>query len=593
MVAQKKEFTPKGLYNMQHKPVFKIKIAGQAGQGIKSAGLMVAKFATRSGYNIYNYIEYPSIIRGGHNVMQINISENEVTGPSRECDFLIALNAESVIKHRDSMTSTSFILYDPDTKINTEKLHDGVSLLAIPMNKIAHEAGGMDLLSNTVALGAFIWLVNGDFAVFSQLVTEEYCDKKTEVLASNSKALELGYNFAKDNFASYTDKVFKLPNLQKSSSQKLVLHGDEAVALGAIAAGMNFAAIYPMSPISNILHVLTKHQKEYKYIYKQPEDEIAAINMAIGASYAGARAMTATSGGGFCLMTEGYGLAGMTETPLVIILGMRGGPATGLPTWNTQGDLQFVLHAHQDEFPRIVMAAGDNVDAFYMTMEAFYIADKYQTPVVVLLDKNICDHEQSVPPFQTAGYRVDRGKFTTQVDANYKRFLLNVDGVSVRTIPGVGNFFIANSDEHTEVGFSSEEAQNRIDQMSKRMTKLETCAAQDMPEPLVFGPKDAEITLVSWGSNKGSILQAMHNFESVNYLHIGWMNPFPAQFVADFLAKSSKTLLVESNYTGQLGNLIAEKTGYKFTDKILKFDGRPFFVEELVEQIKNRIGGQK
>ncbi len=591
MAAQKIEFIPKGLSDMNTKQVYKIKIAGQAGQGIKSSGLTIAKFATRSGYNIYNYIEYPSIIRGGHNVMQINISEQEVTGPSRYCDLLIALNAESVIKHRDEMTDNSYIIYDSETKIASEKLKPDTKLLAVPLNKLAHEAGGADLLINTVALGVTSYVLEGDLGILTDLIKEEYGDKKPEVLASDLKALELGYNYARDNFKDVGKCFFKLANKNISiDARRLVLNGDDSAAMGAIAAGMNFAAIYPMSPISNLLHFLAKHQKDFNYIYKQPEDEISAITMAIGASYAGARAMTATSGGGFCLMTEGYGLAGMTETPLVIVLGMRGGPATGLPTWSTQGDLQFVLHAHQDDFPRIVLAASDAIDAFYLTMEAFYIADKYQTPVVVLLDKNICDHEQSVPTFETGNYRVDRGKYTTQSAADYKRFQLNMDGVSLRTIPGVGNFFIANSDEHTELGFSSEEAQNRIDQMNKRMAKLATCEAQDMPEPQIFGPENADLTLISWGSNRGSILQVLHNYPNVNYLHIGWMNPFPSKFVKEFLAKTKKTLLIESNYTGQLGNLITEKTGYMIENKMLKFDGRPFYVEEIDEKIKLNLG---
>ena len=235
---------------------------------------------------------------------------------------------------------------------------------------------------------------------------------------------------------------------------------------------------------------MAANQEQFGYIYKQPEDEIAAINMAIGASVAGARAMTATSGGGFSLMVEGYGLAAMIETPLVIIDGMRPGPATGLPTWSAQGDLRFVLHAHQGDFPKIVLAAGDAEEAFYLTMQAFNLADKYQTPVVLLIDKNICEHDQSMPIFDYANYNIDRGKFTSENKEGYERYALTDDGISERTVPGSGNFFIANSYEHTPLGHDSEEIIDIEAQMRKRMKKLVTCAANEDISPKLYGPAE-------------------------------------------------------------------------------------------------------
>jgi len=575
---------------MPRKNVFRLKIGGQAGQGVKSTGLTFAKFASRSGFQVYNYVEYPSLIRGGHNVMQINVSATGVTGPSKFTDFLVALNQDTVDKHAAELVPGAFVLFDSEAKTDTSKIIGGVNLLPVPLDKLAHDAGGKDLLINTVALGVLAGMLSGDLEVLIELAKQEYVDKP-DVLKSDLAAINLGYQFALDNFSELSSPIFKLEkDKTRPMEKRLVLNGDEAVALGAISAGMQFAAIYPMSPISNILHTLAAHQLEYGYIYKQPEDEIAAINMAIGASYAGARSMTATSGGGFCLMTEGYGLAGMTETPLVIIEGMRAGPGTGFPTWSAQGDLQFVLHAHQDEFPRIVLAAGDVTEAFYMTMEAFYLADKYQTPVVVLIDKNICDDEESVPAFDISSYRVDRGKFTKELDPEYKRYQLNQNGISIRSVPGVGNFFIANSDEHDEKGYSNEETDNRNQQMTKRMKKLETCESEDMQQPLVFGPVDADLSIISWGSNKGSILQALKRFTNVNFLHIGWINPFPSEFVSKFLAKAKKSLLVECNYTSQLGTLIKEKTGFDIKEKALKFDGRPFFVEDIEDVIMSHLG---
>lgn len=567
--------------------VFKVKIAGQAGQGIKSAGLTFSRFVTRSGFNVYNYVEYPSLIRGGHNVMQINISRKEVTGPSKFTDFVIALNQESILKHRHTISEGGYVLFDSDEKMKTDLLPSHVNLLPVPMTKIARDAGGGELLINIVALGVLAGMMNGDVEILKELAQEEYGDKP-DLLKSDLIAIEQGYKYAQDNFSNLNSNVIQLKN-DGHSDKKMVINGDDAVALGAIAGGLQFAAIYPMSPISNILHALAKYQKDYKYVYKQPEDEISAINMAIGASFGGARSMTSTSGGGFCLMTEAYGLAGMTETPLVIVEGMRGGPATGLPTWNGQGDLQFVLHAHQDEFPRLVLAAGDVPEAFYMTMEAFYLADKYQTPVVVLIDKNICDHEQSVPVFDISAYRIDRGKMTTTSDSNYRRYLLSNDGISQRSIPGVGNFFVANSDEHDETGFSSEEIDNRLAQMEKRMKKLETCTKTDMPQQTLYGPKDSDLTIISWGSNKGSIVQALKNYSNVNYLHITWMNPFPTDQIKSTLENAKNVVLMECNYSGQLGQVIAQETGIKIEDRVLKYDGRPFYVEEVMEIIDSRI----
>lgn len=368
-----------------------------------------------------------------------------------------------------------------------------------------------------------------------------------------------------------------------------MITGNESIAFGAVAAGLQFAAIYPMTPISNILHTLAPLQEEYGFIYKQPEDEISAVNMAIGASFAGARSMTASSGGGFSLMTEGLGLAGITETALVVVEGMRGGPSTGLPTWTEQGDLKFVLNAHHSEFPVIVLAPGDAEEAFQMTMQAFNLAEKYQTPVIVLVDKHICECQQSFPPYDYKKFQIDRGKFTTELIPNYERYALSPDGISLRAPAGTGNYFIANSDEHELVGYSTESAKGRVEQMDKRMAKLKTCANNDLPEPKLYGPAEAKLTVVGWGSTKGVILEALKELPEVNFLHLTWMNPFPTEKVADILNKAERLVMVEGNFSGQLAGLIAEKTCIHIEDKILKYDGRPFFAEEIISALKSKI----
>jgi 2-oxoglutarate ferredoxin oxidoreductase subunit alpha len=271
----------------------------------------------------------------------------------------------------------------------------------------------------------------------------------------------------------------------------------------------------------------------------------------------------------------------------VIIEGTRPGPATGLPTWSDQGDLQMILNAHQGEFPRIVLAAGDAKEAFELTMQAFNLADKYQTPVVLIIDKNICENDQSVSFFDISKYKIDRGKFSTKRIEDFQRYKYSEDGISQRTIPGVGNYFCANSDEHDEKGYSSEDAEIRKKMMEKRMEKLETCKKQDMKGPKLYGPEKAELTIISWGSNRGSILEALNQLEDVNYVHISWISPFPSEDLTKLLAKIKPNYIlnIESNYTGQMARLIKEKTNIQINESFLKYDGRPFYPEEIVEKV--------
>ncbi len=560
---------------------FSVKIGGEAGFGIMSSGLIFSKVATRSGYHVFNYMEYPSIIRGGHNVMQIMVSENPIAASYEHTDFLVALNQQTIDLHVSELSLNAGLMYDSVTCV-LPKLPKGVTAFDIPIDKIVREIGGSFIFRNTIAIGAAVALVGGDIKILKDLLAEGFAGKSKELIEKNFRVAEAGYNYARQRYANKIKPIFAI---KKKKQKQMVIAGNEAIALGSIAAGMQFAAIYPMTPISNILHTLAPLQEKYNFIYKQPEDEISAINMAIGASFAGARAMTASAGGGFCLMSEGYGLAAMTETPLVIIEGMRGGPATGLPTWTEQGDLRFVLHAHQGEFARIVLAAGDATEAFHLTMQAFNLADKYQTPVIVIVDKQVCESHFSVSPFEYNKYIADRGKFTAKKQANYKRYALSKDGISLRSIPGVGNHVVANSDEHNELGYSNEEAKNRLDQMSKRMQKLATCAKEDLPKPELVGPKDADVTIVSWGSNKGAILEAMNYFDNVNFLHLTWISPFPTEAVKNILHKANRILNIECNSTAQMAGLIKEKTGIGIKDNLLKYDGRPFFPEEIIAKI--------
>jgi 2-oxoglutarate/2-oxoacid ferredoxin oxidoreductase subunit alpha len=563
--------------------IFSLRVGGQAGQGAKATGLVLSRIAVRSGKQVHTYTEFPSLIKGGHNLMQILVSKREVNSPIRRTDFWILFDQNSIDLHLSEFKKGSEILFDEGKNYNLSKINPEAILFPVPLAKFAKSVGGTELLSNTVALGATTALLGGSLEILKNILSEQFGDKGEKIIEMNEKAAELGFNFALENFKGKKKEILT----KEDSEKRMVLNGTDAVAMGAIAAGLQFAAIYPMSPVSNVLAVLAANQEKYNFIYKQPEDEISAINMAIGASLAGARSMTATSGGGFCLMTEGYGLASMTETPLVIVLGMRPGPATGLATWSGQGDLRLALHGHQGSFPKIVLAAGDVKEAFELTMEAFNLADKYQLPVIVLIDKNICENDRSYPLFDTSGYEINRGKITLEKQENYERYKLVPDGVSPRTFPGVGNFFISNSYEHTSVGHDTEDIKTINEQMKKRMAKIGTCAASEKTDPELFGPEKADITIVSWGSNKGSILEAMKSLPNVNFLHLTWMNPFPSEKIKSILEKAKHIINIEANYEATLAGLIREKTGIEIKDFLLKYDGRPIFPEEIIERIKS------
>lgn len=570
---------------------FTVKIGGEAGFGIMSSGITLSKIIARSGYWLFDYTEYPSIIRGGHNVMQVTFGKDPVRSQGIITNLLVALNQETIDRHVEELIEGSGVIIDSEKGMKFPQIERNVFVLDVPLDRLAREIGGTILMRNTAALGAVMAATGGDLNLLKQIISDEFGDKSRDIVENNHKVCEAGYAWVKEKYGTFCSEVLNpLPVVQP----KVVMTGNEAIAVAAVAAGMQFASIYPMTPTSNILQVLAPWQAQYGFVYKQPEDEIAAINMAIGAAYAGARAMVATAGGGFCLMAEGYGLAGITETPVVMIEGMRGGPATGLPTWTEQGDLRFVLHAHQGDFPRIVLAPGDIEEAFHMTMQAFNLAEKYQCPVVVMVDKHVLESHMSVPTFNYEQYQIERGKLVRAESADsgeeYKRYAFTEDGISPRAFPGQGVHVLINSDEHNEEGYSDEDGENRFRQMNKRMKKLDICEMHDMPEPELFGPADAEVTIVSWGSSKGVVLDALHELPNVNYLHLTWMNPFPAAKVKQILERARYVIDLECNYSAQMAGLIAEKTGIRILDVLLKYDGRPFYVEEIVEHVRKIRG---
>lgn len=571
-------------------------IGGEAGYGIMTTGVTMAKIFTRLGLSVFDYVEYPSLIRGGHNAYFVRASNETIRSPKRTVDILVALNRETIDKHKDELEKNAAILYDSNTiKVDPSEFSDDKLLIPVPLIDMIKELEVDRLMTNTIAVGASLALFSDDYQILQTMMEETFGRKGEEVADINIKTSKAGFDFVKRH-----PKRFHL-QIEKREQKSLLISGAEAVSLGAIKAGLKFAAIYPMTPINMIMTNLTGHALKYGIVLKEPEDEISGINMAIGASYAGVRSMVATSGGGFALMSEGLGLAAQSEVPLVIIMGMRPGPATGMPTWSDQGDLRFVLHAAQGDFPRIVLAPGDLREAFSYTMRAFNLAEKYQLQVIVLVDKHLMEGHGTVPMSEmkadASWFKLERGRILSDKDlegeTDYKRYLVTDDGVSPRALPGhKGGISLSGSDEHDEHGLYNEEAEVRTTMMEKRFRKLQA-AEKDIFLPELLGDKDAAITIVSFGSTKMAALDALTILKrqniSANLLNISFLSPFPSAKVTSLLKHAKKTLVVEANYTGQFEGLIREKTGIEFSHRLRKYDGRPILAHEIVERVKEVV----
>ena len=562
-------------------------VGGEAGQGVQSVGLILSKLFTRGGYHIFADQDYESRIRGGHSFCRVRVRESQVAAIHETVHLLIALNAETAVLHQKELAGDGFILADS----NLGGLSADGHLLQVPLTKLAEEKAGKSIMSNSVALGAVVGLIGYDLEILKGVLKDHFKDAETADL--NIKAAEAGYQYIKDNYRGQ----FKYQIKTLGKSDRLVLDGNEAVALGALAAGCKFVAAYPMTPTTPIFEYMASKQRELDLAVIQPEDEISAINMVIGASYTGARAMTATSGGGFCLMVEGFGLAGMTETPIVVAYGQRPGPAIGLPTRMEQGDLQFVLRAAHGEFPRAVFAPASIEDAFWLTVKAFNVAEKYQVPAVVMIDHYLADSYATVNRFNLADVKIDRGEILTGEElekmAVYQRHKDTKSGISPRAFPFTNkHLVITDSDEHGEDGHMIEDAATRTEQVAKRMRK-HFSLKQDIAPPYVYGPKTAESTLIGWGSTYGPLKEAVDMLHKdgadCNLLHYSEVWPFDREAAVNAINSSKFSYVVENNSTGQFADLIAQETGRLVENKILKWDGRPFSPEHIVREF-NRMG---
>jgi len=436
----------------------------------------------------------------------------------------------------------------------------------------------------------YLYFKNKDDILIS-LFEEEFGEKGAQIVENNRRCLLAGHEYVQENRKGIFG--FKIPNTSLSK-KRILINGSQAIALGAVCSGLKFYCGYPMSPSTGIMETIASMAQDYNIVVEPAEDEIAAVNMAIGASFAGARAMTSTSGGGFCLMVEGLGLAGMTETPLVIVNAQRPGPSTGLPTRTEQADLHFVIHASHGEFPRAVFAPGNAEEAFYLVSKAFNMADRYQTPVIVMGDQHLNDSFFTIEPPDLGQIEIDRGKMlsgdSTPSTGDYLRYAWDDSGVSPRILPGQSaTVQYADSDEHTEAGHITEDAAVRKKLMDKRMKKLDGIRAE-MGRPRTYPKTGSDIVLLGWGSTQGAVREAVEilNREGLRtqMLQFSEVYPFPGRVVLGDLSKDSKILAIENNYTGQFADLFHFETGLPIFHKILKYDGRPFTAMEIATRVK-------
>ncbi len=563
-------------------------IGGKAGEGIELPGAVFGKLCMSLGLRLHSTAEFYSVIKGYNNITQVRVSENELLSHTNDYDLVLALDAETSDKYLQSIIPGGGLIYDP--KVAQVERPD-IRLFPVPLREIAREKVGLELAKNVVGVGAVLALLNLPLEPLTAFLRSTFAKKGEEIVMKNVNAALAGHQYVLENFPqSFDYKIQPVPNAPKM----FMVNGNQIMSLAAIKAGCKFVSEYPMTPSSGILHSMAKHAREFDISVNHVEDEIAAINMAIGAGYAGVRSLVGTSGGGFALMTEAIGLAAMIEAPVVLVDCQRPGPSTGLPTRTGQGDLRTVLHASQGDFPRIVISPGTHEESFYMAFEAFNLAEKYQCPVLILSEKYISEGYVNLPYLKTDHLKVDRGKLLndSEIKEGFQRFEMTEDGIPNRTIPGQpGGAHTASSYEHNEVGYFTEEIDDVVKMNARRMKKMETFAKEIPPAHLV-GPDDAQVTLVCWGGTYGPLLEAMTILEkegvSVNMLHIKYLLPFQPG-VKELLESAKHPILVEGNITAQLGGLIMEKTGFDLKDKILDWSGRPFTPKLIAEETKKLV----
>lgn len=557
---------------------YSILIGGAAGEGSRVAGLIGAKLLNKLGYRIFIYDDYQSLIRGGHNFSKIRASEKNILSQRRGIDFLLALNKDTAVRHRDELEQKGIIIY------NSDKMKD--KGIGIPIEKITKEEGGIPIMKNVALLGGFAKVIGMDWKIAEEVFKKELT-KKTDL---NLKIAKRAYRETKN-----------LIKIEKLDQEPLsLLTGNEAISLGAVKAGLNLYLAYPMTPASSILHYLAAHQEEFGIAVSHPENEIAVINMALGAAYAGARTMVGTSGGGFALMTEALSMAAQSETPILIVESQRTAPSSGVPTYTGQGDLFFVMGAGHGDFLRFVIAPGDAEEAFYLTGEALNLAWKYQTPAILLVDKEVSENTFSVdkdiekkvrPAFGEARLKRRPENFLARnKKGNYKRYKDTKGGISPLAFPGQKNIISkATSYEHDEFGISTEEEKDIEKMQNKRLKKFKKMAqeVEKLEAVKTYGKKNSQKAIVVWGSTKGPALEAVEKL-GIKMIQPIFFQPFPEKQMRKALKGVEKLISIEGNSLGQMEQVL-RCYGIKPDNRILKYTGRPFLPEEIEEKLKKII----
>ena len=561
-----------------------IVIAGAAGQGVQTVELLLTSLLKICKYNFFATKEYMSRVRGGANSTEIRVSSNKVSAYVERIDLLIPLSREA-LEHVSSRISSGTVVFGERDKLLNDSSHD-YRFVDIPFSALAKEIGG-PIFSNIIAVGMITGLFGLEFDVIEAFLRSYFARKGDDIVAKNIDALKKGYETGRSFVDDGTVRIEI--DTDDSVRDDIVLNGADAVGIGAIAGGCNFISSYPMSPSTGVLVFLAEQSKDFDIAVEQAEDEIAAINMSLGAWYAGARAMVTTSGGGFALMTEGVSLAGMIESPAVIHLAQRPGPATSLPTRTEQGDLELTLYAGHGEYPRIIFAPGSIDDGVVLTHRAFNLADKYQVPVFVLTDQYYIDSYYNsavtdVSTLKNEDFLVESGK-------DYKRFALTESCISPRGIPGFGEgLVVVDSDEHDEEGHLTEDLKIRVDMVDKRLGKCAAIVDETLP-PTVIGSESAEYVVVCWGSTLNVVAEAVSTLarDDMKILHFRQVYPLPSD-IDRYFESAKKAVIIEGNATSQFGNVLKLYGNIDIQTKILKYNGMQFSVEELTDDINGAFG---
>ncbi len=597
-------------------------IGGPQGSGINASAEVFAKACSRAGLHVFANIEYHSNIMGKHSFYRVRVSEEPIRSHQDSADILVALDQETLAGDGDhrrwathyghlvDVAQGGGVVYDSEIAFDPKLSgRDDLRFYPVPFLEIIAAALGevgkgdqarrYEIMKNTVGLGASLALCDYPFDLVAQVILDGFKGKRAEVGQLNVRAAKLAFDHVRTHFGEDFPYTLKPHGRPKA---RLLAKGYEVHAIAKLRAGCAFQTYYPISPATDESVFLEQNQRDFNLLVVQCEDEIASINMAVGAAHMGVRASTATSGPGFALMVEGIGLAAITEAPgPVLVMYQRGGPSTGLPTRQEQADLQFVLHPAHGDFPHVVVAPGDHHECFEDTFSAFNWAERFQLPVIVLSDKMLASSLATIDELKLLDGTIDRGeRYGENGTHEYLRYALTPDGISARSRPGLrGGQFWATSDEHDPDGHITEGVEMRTTMMRKRMGKLDS-VAEYIPSArklALHGPEGADLTVVGWGSTKGAILDALAVLEedgaSVNFLQIRLMRPFPAREVSEILGRAKRTVAIEENYGGQLAQLIQEHTGARIDERILKYDGRPFSEDEVVTSLRRVLAGEK